>query len=78
MRKAFYISSGIFGVSLFLLVFYIFTLVQFTPDEIINSPFPGIKELVRFLEVINGVDIVVTFFSGLSTIITGILKRYFD
>ena len=79
MRRAFYIFLGIFSVSLFVLVFYAFTQSSFfSPDEIANSPFPGFTGFVSALERISGIDAMVSFVSGLLTIVTGILKRWFE
>jgi len=79
MRRAFHISIGIFGFTLFLLVLHIYLQVEFpNPNELINSPFPGLREMVGFLETISRVDVALTFLSGLSTVVTGILKRYFQ
>jgi hypothetical protein len=77
MKKAFYISLGIFGVTLLLLVSYGVTQAGFlNVNEI--ALFPGLKEFVSFMDKMSGIDAFLSFWSGLFTIVFGVLKGYFE
>jgi len=78
MQKAFDISIRIFGFAFFVLVLSIFTNINF-PDEVMeeisNSPFIGLKEVVSFIKAIDTADFYLTILSGFSSLITYIGKR---
>jgi len=74
MEKAFNISNRIFVFALCVLMFCIFANVRF-PNEIVNSPFIGIKEMTIFFKAIDIVSFYIFILSGLSCLVTYIGKK---
>jgi hypothetical protein len=76
MEKAFRISITIFGVFVWLLIVAIiantggFDYILESTSPITNS----LKPLVKVIQVTQGLDVLITFLSGISSLITYFLK----
>ena len=74
MEKAFNISNRIFVFAFCVLVICIFANVKF-PDEIITSPFIGMKEMATLFKAIDIYDFWLFVVSGFSCLVTYIGKK---
>jgi len=74
MKKFLNIVATIFFVTFFILIAAIFADIKF-PNGIVESPYPGLKQMVALLEAIDVADYYATLISGLITTITYIIYR---